>query len=72
MNFSQAFDTVSQREGAFMRLPQWKEDVKIRAQFPDEYSKMSHPYLYVESRFGNVPWIPTQVEMFSNKWEVGI
>lgn len=72
MNFSQAFDTVSQREGTFMRLPQWKDDVKIRVQFPDEYSKMSHPYLYVESRFGNVPWIPTQVEMFSNKWEVGI
>lgn len=53
-----------------MRLPQWKEDVVVRAQFPDEYSKMTAPYLYVESRFGRVPWKETMVELFADNWEI--
>jgi len=53
-----------------MRLPSWKEDVIIRAQYPDENSKMTAPYLYVESRFGKVPWKETYIEMFSDKWEI--
>ena len=53
-----------------MRLPHWEEDVIIRAQYPDENSKMTAPYLYVESRFGKVPWKETMIELFSEKWEV--
>ena len=53
-----------------MRLPSWKEDVLIKVQYPDENSKMTHPYLYVESRFGCVPWKETMVELFSDQWEV--
>ncbi len=53
-----------------MRLPQWGEDVVIRAQFPDEHSKMTAPYLYVESRFGRVPWKETNIELFAENWEV--
>jgi len=68
MNFGEALEQV--KTGKAMRLPQWKEDVKIRAQFPDENSKMTAPYLYVESRFGMVPWKETMIELFSNDWEV--
>jgi len=50
MNFGQAFEEVKRGKG--MRLPQWQSDVVIRAQYPDENSKMTAPYLYVESRFG--------------------
>lgn len=53
-----------------MRLPTWSEDVIIRVQKPDEHSKMTAPYLYVESRFGKVPWKETMIELFSNKWEL--
>lgn len=53
-----------------MRLPQWKEDVVIRVQMPDKNSKMTHPYLYVMSRYGCVPWKETVVEMFSREWQV--
>lgn len=53
-----------------MRLPKWKDDVVVLAQYPDENSKMTAPYLYVQSRFGKVPWIPTQIELFSREWEV--
>lgn len=51
-----------------MRLPSWSEDVVIRVQVPDENSKMTAPYLYVESRFGRVPWKETMIELFSDKW----
>ena len=31
---------------------------------------MTAPYLYVESRFGRVPWKETMIELFSEDWEV--
>ena len=70
--FYEAFRLVQIGSYRYMRLPHWKEDVEIHMQLPDDYSKMTHPYLYVKSRFGLVPWIPTQVEMFSEDWEVHI
>ena len=68
MNFGDAFEEV--KKGKSMRLPQWQEDVQIRAQYPDEFSKMTAPYLYVESRFGNVPWKETMIELFSEDWMI--
>lgn len=68
MNFGEAFEQVKKGDG--MRLPGWAPDVVIKAQFPDAHSKMTAPYLYVESRFGRVPWKETMIELFSEKWEV--
>lgn len=68
MRFGEAFEHV--RAGGGMRLPDWSEDVAIRAQFPDEHSKMTAPYLYVESRHGRVPWKETMIELFSENWEI--
>ena len=68
MNFGEAFEQVKKGNG--MRLPAWKPDVVILAQYPDEHSKMTAPYLYVESRFGRVPWKETMIELFSEEWEV--
>ena len=77
LSFGRAFDRIkraSLNRSALgfkaMRLPQWKEDVKIKIQVPDENSKMTAPYLYVESRFGKVPWKETMIELFSNDWEL--
>ena len=74
MTFGTAFDTInvaSKNGGAMgMRLPAWSEDVVIRVQRPDAHSKMTAPYLYVESRFGKVPWKETMIELFSEKWEL--
>ena len=58
------------RQGMAVRLPHWQPDVRIKMQVPDEHSKMTHAYLYVESRFGCVPWIPTQVELLSMEWQL--
>ena len=69
MNFGQAFNEI--REGQHgMRLPNLSEDVIVKSQIPDAHSKMSAPYLYVESRFGRVPWKETYVELYSNDWVV--
>lgn len=51
MRFDEAFATVSKHKNVYMALPMWSDDVKVFCQFPDEKSKMSHKYLYVESRF---------------------
>ena len=59
LTFDQAFEQA--KAGRGMRLPQWSPDVVIRVPRPDE--------LYVESRFGKVPWIETLIELFSEEWE---
>ncbi len=66
--FGMALEAVQRGKGA--RLPHWKEDVVIRCQFPDEHSKMTAPYLYVESRLGRVPWKETMIELFAENWEI--
>lgn len=68
MVFGEALEHV--KKGGGMRLPKWKPDVAVRAQYPDEHSKMTAPYLYVESRFGRVPWKETMIELFSKNWEI--
>ncbi len=68
LSFGQAFEQVLKGKG--MRLPSWKPDVIIKAQFPDKNSKMTHPYLYDESRYGKVPWRETFPELFSKEWMV--
>lgn len=71
LSFGLAFDIIREdTKNLGMRLPSWKEDVIIRVQMPDENSKMTTPYLYVESRFGRVPWKETMIELFSKEWVV--
>lgn len=68
MSFGLAFEEVKKGKG--MRLPAWSPEVTIRAQYPDDHSTMTAPYLYVESRFGCVPWKETNIELFSEDWEI--
>ena len=68
MNFGEAFERV--KKGSSMRLPSWSPEVVVRVHHPNEDSDMTHPYLYVASRFGRVPWKETMVELFSEDWQV--
>ena len=68
MDFSKALKKL--KKGALVRLPYWSKDVTINCQYPDEHSKMTAPYLYVESRYGRIPWVITQIELMSDAWEV--
>ena len=71
MDFSDAFKAIKNSSYG-MRLSSWNKDVVIYVQRPDEHSKMSAPYLYVESRFVKVPWKETMIELFSEDWEIVI
>lgn len=70
--FAEALKLITDpnKSDMIMRLPNWQPDVFIKTQWPDENSKMTHPYLYVTSRFGCVPWKETVPEMFKCSWEV--
>lgn len=71
LSFGAAFDLIKNKDhNYYMRLPSWKSEVNIKVQYPDDNSKMTHPYLYVESRYGRVPWKETMVELFSEEWQV--
>lgn len=70
MNFGDALEEIRIDDRKSMRLPHWSEDVKIRVQHPNMDSKMTAPYLYVESRYGCVPWKETMIELFSDIWEI--
>lgn len=70
MDFGTAFSKLLINKNLGMRLPQWKEDVIIKIHYPKQNDLMTAPYLYAESRFGRVPWKETNIELFSNKWEI--
>ena len=71
MRFEDALREIkNHRDGTGMRLPHWAPEIVIKVQYPDENSKMTSPYLYVDSRFGRVPWRETFPEMFNELWEV--
>lgn len=81
LTFGKAFDLIndvaknklehSRYLGTYgMRLPSWSPDVVIRVQYPDKNSKMTAPYLYVQSRYGMVPWKETNIELFSSDWVI--
>ncbi len=58
---------AAMKKGAKVRLADWESDVYISLQKPDLNSKMTAPYMYVTSRYGLVPWMPTQIEIMSDK-----
>lgn len=75
LSFGKAFDVLRELDAQEpnkygMRLNSWKDDVVIRIQNPDDNSYMTAPYLYVQSRYGRVPWKETMIELFSDSWYI--
>lgn len=71
MDFGEALHQLLSGNCYYIRREAWLPDVKIKLQVPDEHSKMTARYLYVESRNGLVPWIPNMIELSTNyDWEV--
>lgn len=68
MEFEKALKKA--KKGKAIRLNHWEEGQLVKAQYPTDTSKMTAPYLFCDNQFGLVPWIPTQIEMFSSEWEV--
>ena len=69
-DFGDVVKKMKCRGGRFTRAGWNGKNMYIELQRPDEHSKMTSPYLYVDSRFGKVPWKETFPEMFDCRWEV--
>ena len=68
MNFSEALQAA--KEGARIARTGWNGKGQwVAAQFPDEHSKMTEPYLYLKNaQDGIVPWIASQGDLFAEDW----
>ena len=43
----------------------------LELQYPDEHSKMGHPYIYMSDVNGKLfPWNPNQLDMLADDWMV--
>ncbi len=69
MNFSDALEIV--KNGGEIQSTGWNgKGLLVKAQFPDENSKMNLPYLYIEYPNGDrCPWLASQTDIMSNDWE---
>ena len=74
MNFGQAIEAV--KTGKKVARPGWNGGgMHMEAQFTDENSKMTHPYLFMtipgcEEGIRLLPWQPAQVDVFAEDWEI--
>lgn len=71
IGFGDAFEMIKNNASTLgMRLPDWDEDNIVRVQVPDEHSKMTRPYLYLETTFERLPWKESNFELFAPNWDV--
>ena len=79
MNFGEALTEL--KAGKAMARRGWNgKGIFIKAQFPDENSKMTAPYIYIDSsglQTSNpdapkncVPWLASQTDMFAEDWQI--
>lgn len=68
MNFGQALALL--KAGYPVTRAGWNgKNMWIRAQIPDEHSKMTLPYIYMSTAQGDlVPWVASQSDLFAEDW----
>ncbi len=50
---------------------EWVDPEWVHYQRPDEHSKMTLPYIYIQTGLGDfVPWLPSQTDLLAEDWEV--
>lgn len=79
MNFGQAIEAL--KKGNKVARKGWNgKGIFIELQVPDTHSKMTHPYIYIDTTGlqtdnenapkSRVPWLASQTDMLSEDWEV--
>lgn len=77
MNFGDAITAL--KEGKKVRRGNWNgKNMWLLLQVPDEHSKMTLPYIYMEYPKGHpaypegskVPWLASQTDMLCEDWEI--
>ena len=78
MNFGQALEELKKGKAVFRKG--WNgKGIFLLLQIPDENSKMTHPYIYIDTlslQTDNpaapkcrVPWLASQTDMLADDWE---
>lgn len=78
-NFGKALEAL--KDGKTIRRQGWNGvGIFIAIQVPDKKSKMSQPYLYIDTiglqttnpkaPKGRVPWAPSQTDLLAEDWEI--
>lgn len=77
MNFGEAIQAL--KEGKKVQRTGWNgKGMWLQLQVPDEHSKMTLPYIYIEYPAGHpaypdgsrVPWVASQTDALSEDWEI--
>ena len=79
MTFGEAIEAI--KEGKKVAREGWNgKGIFIELQRPDEHSKMTHPYIYIDTTGlqtdnpaapkDRVPWLASQTDMLSEDWVV--
>lgn len=77
MDFGYALNAL--REGKAVRRKNWNgKGMDLKLQVPDEHSKMTLPYVYIEYPVGHpaypegsrVPWLASQTDLLMDDWEL--
>ena len=70
MDFGHAFDHAL--GGARITRAGWNgKGLALEVQWPDEKSKMTLPYLYIEYPDGRrCPWLASQTDLFERDWMI--
>jgi hypothetical protein len=68
MNFGGALECL--KRGMKVQREGWV-DTYLALQIPDEHSKMTSPYIYLNvMEESNVPWSPRQSDMLAEDWNL--
>lgn len=79
MDFGQAIANL--KEGKKVARKGWNgKGIFIELQIPDEHSKMTHPYIFIDTSGlqtdnpdapkSRVPWLASQTDMLSDDWVI--
>lgn len=69
MNFGEALAAL--KAGQRVRRDGWNgKEMYLELQVPDQYSKMTLPYIYMSTVQGDlVPWLASQTDMLADDWQ---
>ena len=70
LTFSKALKYL--KKGKMLQRENWNgKNMYIKVQFPDEYSKMTLPYIYMKTADDElVPWLASQTDILAEDWRI--
>lgn len=70
--FSFSIALAALKNGDKVQRAGWNgKNMWVKAQFPDDGSLMSQPYLYLRTAQGdNIPWTVSQADVFAEDWSI--